>query len=167
MFFFVCSLFLLDVFIDLLVPPAEASSLATSSWVFSPPSVMRVIPWGLGNAGDTESSNVRHGRRNPWYFSLFRKSCEDLPNTTLSKYRLLWAPKVQVILQQTWLFVDSDDCLPNALHPSWTDYRLLFAKSASPHHGFAAFYTYLEFIFKVPQFFSFNWLWAQHLAQDV
>jgi magnesium chelatase subunit H len=26
--------------------------------------------------------------------------------------------------------------------------RLLFAKSASPHHGFAAFYTYLEFIFK-------------------
>ncbi|CAJ1334906.1 unnamed protein product [Effrenium voratum] len=28
--------------------------------------------------------------------------------------------------------------------------RLLFAKSASPHHGFAAFYTYLEFIFKEP-----------------
>merc|ERR1719305_519876 len=26
--------------------------------------------------------------------------------------------------------------------------RLLFAKSASPHHGFAAFYTYLEFVFK-------------------
>merc|ERR550534_2614527 len=26
--------------------------------------------------------------------------------------------------------------------------RLLFAKSASPHHGFAAFYTYLEYIFK-------------------
>jgi len=26
--------------------------------------------------------------------------------------------------------------------------RLLFAKSASPHHGFAAFYTYLEHIFK-------------------
>merc|ERR1719389_757922 len=25
--------------------------------------------------------------------------------------------------------------------------RLLFAKSASPHHGFAAFYTYLEFVF--------------------
>ena len=30
--------------------------------------------------------------------------------------------------------------------------RLLFAKSASPHHGFAAFYTYLEFIFKAPFF---------------
>ena len=27
--------------------------------------------------------------------------------------------------------------------------RLLFSKSASPHHGFAAFYTYLEKIFKV------------------
>merc|ERR550534_411229 len=26
--------------------------------------------------------------------------------------------------------------------------RLLFAKSASPHHGFAAFYTYLEHVFK-------------------
>ena len=25
--------------------------------------------------------------------------------------------------------------------------RLLFAKSASPHHGFAAYYTYLEKIF--------------------
>ena len=25
---------------------------------------------------------------------------------------------------------------------------MLFAKSASPHHGFAAFYTYLEFVFK-------------------
>ena len=64
-------------------------------------------------------------------------------------------PYDQVILKQTLLFVDSDDCLPNALHPSWTDYRLLFAKSASPHHGFAAFYTYLEFIFKVPQLFFF------------
>ena len=28
--------------------------------------------------------------------------------------------------------------------------RLLFSRSASPHHGFAAFYTYLEHIFKVP-----------------
>ena len=27
--------------------------------------------------------------------------------------------------------------------------RLLFSKSASPHHGFAAYYTYLEHIFKV------------------
>ncbi len=27
--------------------------------------------------------------------------------------------------------------------------RLLFSRSASPHHGFAAFYTYLEKIFKV------------------
>ncbi len=26
--------------------------------------------------------------------------------------------------------------------------RLLFSKSASPHHGFAAYYTYLEKIFK-------------------
>lgn len=26
--------------------------------------------------------------------------------------------------------------------------RLLFSRSASPHHGFAAFYTYLEKIFK-------------------
>lgn len=28
--------------------------------------------------------------------------------------------------------------------------RLLFSRSASPHHGFAAFYTYLEHVFKVP-----------------
>ena len=28
--------------------------------------------------------------------------------------------------------------------------RLLFSRSASPHHGFAAYYTYLEKIFKVP-----------------
>jgi len=27
--------------------------------------------------------------------------------------------------------------------------RLLFSRSASPHHGFAAYYTYLESIFKV------------------
>ena len=27
--------------------------------------------------------------------------------------------------------------------------RLLFSRSASPHHGFAAYYTYLEHIFKV------------------
>ncbi len=27
--------------------------------------------------------------------------------------------------------------------------RLLFSKSASPHHGFAAYYTYLEKIFGV------------------
>jgi CobN/Magnesium Chelatase len=27
--------------------------------------------------------------------------------------------------------------------------RLLFSKSASPHHGFAAYYTYLEHVFKV------------------
>ena len=27
--------------------------------------------------------------------------------------------------------------------------RLLFSRSASPHHGFAAYYTYLEKIFKV------------------
>ena len=28
--------------------------------------------------------------------------------------------------------------------------RLLFSKSASPHHGFAAYYTYIEKIFKAP-----------------
>ena len=27
--------------------------------------------------------------------------------------------------------------------------RLLFSRSASPHHGFAAYYTYLEHVFKV------------------
>ena len=27
--------------------------------------------------------------------------------------------------------------------------RLLFSRSASPHHGFAAYYTFLEKIFKV------------------
>ena len=30
--------------------------------------------------------------------------------------------------------------------------RLLFSRSASPHHGFAAFYTFLEKIFKVSPF---------------
>merc|ERR1719189_3543147 len=34
--------------------------------------------------------------------------------------------------------------------------RLLFAKSASPHHGFAAFYTYLEFIFKADAILHFG-----------
>merc|ERR1719253_791690 len=34
--------------------------------------------------------------------------------------------------------------------------RLLFAKSASPHHGFAAFYTYLEFIFKADVMLHFG-----------
>eukprot|EP00913_Durusdinium_trenchii_P019127 g17974.t1 len=34
--------------------------------------------------------------------------------------------------------------------------RLLFAKSASPHHGFAAFYTYLEFIFKADALLHFG-----------
>ena len=29
---------------------------------------------------------------------------------------------------------------------------LLFSRSASPHHGFAAYYTYLESIFKVSSF---------------
>lgn len=33
--------------------------------------------------------------------------------------------------------------------------RLLFSKSASPHHGFAAYYTYLEKIFGVR---SLAWL---------
>lgn len=109
------------------------------------------VMWGLVE----ETSGISH------YFERVRKICATLCRQSI---RLLWASKVQVILKQTLRFVDSDDCLPNALHPSWTDYRLLFAKSASPHHGFAAFYTYLEFIFKVPQFFWFNWLWAQHLA---
>ena len=27
--------------------------------------------------------------------------------------------------------------------------RLLFSRSASPHHGFAAYYTYVEHVFKV------------------
>eukprot|EP00440_Ansanella_granifera_P064025 gb/GFBE01069414.1/.p1 GENE.gb/GFBE01069414.1/~~gb/GFBE01069414.1/.p1 ORF type:complete len:1472 (+),score=469.63 gb/GFBE01069414.1/:1-4416(+) len=34
--------------------------------------------------------------------------------------------------------------------------RLLFAKSASPHHGFAAFYTYLEYIFKADALLHFG-----------
>merc|ERR1719230_1722286 len=34
--------------------------------------------------------------------------------------------------------------------------RLLFAKSASPHHGFAAFYTYLEFVFKADALLHFG-----------
>merc|ERR1711935_394719 len=34
--------------------------------------------------------------------------------------------------------------------------RLLFAKSASPHHGFAAFYTYLEFIFEADAILHFG-----------
>lgn len=34
--------------------------------------------------------------------------------------------------------------------------RLLFAKSASPHHGFAAFYTYLEFIFQADALLHFG-----------
>ncbi|CAE7602196.1 CHLH [Symbiodinium natans] len=34
--------------------------------------------------------------------------------------------------------------------------RLLFAKSASPHHGFAAFYTYPEFIFKADALLHFG-----------
>jgi len=34
--------------------------------------------------------------------------------------------------------------------------RLLFAKSASPHHGFAAFYTYLEFVFKADAILHFG-----------
>lgn len=31
---------------------------------------------------------------------------------------------------------------------------LLFSRSASPHHGFAAYYTYLESIFKVSALLS-------------
>mmetsp|Transcript_40129 Transcript_40129/g.94449 ORF Transcript_40129/g.94449 Transcript_40129/m.94449 type:complete len:1476 (+) Transcript_40129:167-4594(+) len=34
--------------------------------------------------------------------------------------------------------------------------RLLFAKSASPHHGFAAFYTYIEFILKADAVLHFG-----------
>jgi len=34
--------------------------------------------------------------------------------------------------------------------------RLLFSKSASPHHGFAAFYTYLEKIFKADAVLHFG-----------
>jgi len=34
--------------------------------------------------------------------------------------------------------------------------RLLFAKSASPHHGFAAFYTYLEFVLKADAILHFG-----------
>eukprot|EP00933_Yihiella_yeosuensis_P049027 TRINITY_DN4559_c0_g1_i1.p1 TRINITY_DN4559_c0_g1~~TRINITY_DN4559_c0_g1_i1.p1 ORF type:complete len:1498 (-),score=377.13 TRINITY_DN4559_c0_g1_i1:221-4714(-) len=34
--------------------------------------------------------------------------------------------------------------------------RLLFAKSASPHHGFAAFYTYLEYVFKADAMLHFG-----------
>jgi len=34
--------------------------------------------------------------------------------------------------------------------------RLLFAKSASPHHGFAAFYTYLESVFKADALLHFG-----------
>jgi magnesium chelatase subunit H len=34
--------------------------------------------------------------------------------------------------------------------------RLLFAKSASPHHGFAAFYTFLEFVFKADALLHFG-----------
>ncbi|CAK0800811.1 unnamed protein product [Prorocentrum cordatum] len=34
--------------------------------------------------------------------------------------------------------------------------RLLFAKSASPHHGFSAFYTYLEFVFKADVLLHFG-----------
>lgn len=155
---FVCSLFLLDVFIDLLVPPAEASSLATSSWVFSPPSVMRVIPWGLGNVGEKPLVFLvilkELGRFAQHYSVKVSDCCEP------QRFKLFFSKPCSVLIQMTAY------PMPNALHPSWTDYRLLFAKSASPHHGFAAFYTYLEFIFKVPQFFSFKWLSAQHLAQD-
>ena len=34
--------------------------------------------------------------------------------------------------------------------------RLLFSKSASPHHGFAAFYTFLEKIFKADAVLHFG-----------
>lgn len=34
--------------------------------------------------------------------------------------------------------------------------RLLFSKSASPHHGFAAYYTYLEKIFKADAVLHFG-----------
>merc|ERR1719510_1752959 len=34
--------------------------------------------------------------------------------------------------------------------------RLLFAKSASPHHGFAAFYTYLEFVLQADAILHFG-----------
>jgi magnesium chelatase subunit H len=34
--------------------------------------------------------------------------------------------------------------------------RLLFSRSASPHHGFAAFYTYLEKIFKADAVLHFG-----------
>ncbi|CAE8716913.1 unnamed protein product [Polarella glacialis] len=34
--------------------------------------------------------------------------------------------------------------------------RLLFAKSASPHHGFAAFYTYLEYVFQADAMLHFG-----------
>ena len=34
--------------------------------------------------------------------------------------------------------------------------RLLFAKSASPHHGFAAYYTYLEKIFQADAVLHFG-----------
>ena len=34
--------------------------------------------------------------------------------------------------------------------------RLLFSKSASPHHGFAAYYTYIEKIFKADAVLHFG-----------
>jgi hypothetical protein len=34
--------------------------------------------------------------------------------------------------------------------------RLLFSRSASPHHGFAAYYTYLEHVFKVRPSLAFS-----------
>ena len=34
--------------------------------------------------------------------------------------------------------------------------RLLFSRSASPHHGFAAYYTYLERVFKADAVLHFG-----------
>ena len=42
------------------------------------------------------------------------------------------------------------------MHLQGDPMRLLFSKSASPHHGFAAYYTYLEKIFKADAVLHFG-----------
>jgi len=42
--------------------------------------------------------------------------------------------------------------------------RLLFSRSASPHHGFAAYYTYLEHVFKVSAACS---MWRLHWCRTI
>ena len=60
----------------------------------------------------------------------------------------LWQPLLACIFISTRMHSIWRCLLPSCSYEG-DPMRLLFSKSASPHHGFAAYYTYLEKIFGV------------------